>query len=423
MKRLSQAVAVSALSLFCAACPTKTDPAGVAHEQHDDHDDHDEHPGRAGSHKDAKSSAGNDGHEEGLVTLSPGAAARVRIRTAQVDHRSLSGLLATTGRVDFDQDRLAHVSPRVSGRVSKVQAKLGEDVRAGQTLAVIDSIELGQAKSAFLRAKAQLGLAKSTLEREEALLQDRITSEQSVLEARAASQRAMAEFQAARQQLRLLGLQDRQINSVSYDDPAAALFSLSSPISGTIVEKHASLGEVVSPQRTVYTVADLSRLWIWIDIYERDLSHVHLEDDVAVRVDASRERTFEGKVAYIRDQVDPDTRTARARIDVANPDRSLRAGMFATVTVSDPHGADGEAAPRTLVVPASAVQRDGEVDVVFVPKGERRFARQVVRLGRRTDAYVEVLDGLAASDSVVTEGTFLLKSEAAKESMGGGHSH
>lgn len=362
-------------------------------------------------------------HEEGVVQLSPEAAERIRIRVAPVEERALSGVLTTTGRVDFNQDRLAHVSPRVPGRVHRVQATLGDQAQAGQTLAVIDSIELGRAKSAFLRAKVQLDLARQTLEREEGLLEDRITSEQAVAEARAAAERARAAYQAARQELRLLGLSDRQIDRTSANDPSAALFPLSSPIDGTVVEKHVSLGEVVSPERNLFTVADLSQVWIWIDVYERDLARVHLEDDVAVRVDAFPERTFEGKVAYIRNQVDPDTRTARARIDVTNTDGHLRPGMFATVTVTDPHGTGGEEASKTLVVPSGAIQRDGEEQVTFVPAGENRYERRVVRLGRRTDAYVEVLEGVSAGESVVVEGTFFLKSEAAKHRMGGGHSH
>jgi cobalt-zinc-cadmium efflux system membrane fusion protein len=386
--------------------------------------DSDEHGEREGEeHGSEANDAEHEGEEEGAVQLSPETAARIRIRVAPVEKRALSGVLNTTGRVDFNQDRLAHVSPRVPGRVHRVRATLGDRVRPGQALAVIDSIELGRARSAFLQAKVRLELARRTLEREQGLLEDRITSEQSVLEARSAEQSALAAYQAARQELRLLGLSSRQIAATSADDPFAALFSLSSPMAGTVVEKHVSLGEVVSPERNLFTVADLSQVWIWIDVYERDLALVHLEDDVEVRVDAFADRTFEGKVAYIRSQVDPDTRTARARIDVVNRDALLRPGMFATVLVTDPHGAGGAQAPQVLVVPSGAVQRDGQEHVAFVVAGENRYQRRELELGRRTDAYVEVIDGLAAGESVVVEGTFLLKSEAAKEQMGGGHSH
>ena len=368
----------------------------------------------------------HDEHDENnvlMVQLSPEAAARIHIRIEPVQQRALAGILITTGRVAFNQDRLAHVSPRVPGRVYSVQATLGDTVEIGQTLAIIDSIELGRAKSEFLAAKVQLDLARITLKREEALLADQITSQQSVLEASSSHKRVLAEYQTARQQLRLLGLSDHQVETTSAKDPLASLWPLTSFLSGTVVEKHVSLGEIVSPDRNLFTVADLSQVWIWIDIYERDLARVHLEDDVAVRVDAFSDRIFEGKVAYIRSQVDPATRTAQARIDVPNLNGHLRPGMFAKVTVTDPHGPDGKAATKTLVVPASAIQRDGQQHIAFVPGGERKYERRVVTLGRQTDAFVEVKSGLHAGESVVVEGTFILKSEAAKESMGGGHSH
>lgn len=422
-------VLAAALAIASTGCKSKDDEkhSGEGHVEHEG-EDHGEPGQEQPSEQDEEGHAEHGerqdgGHEEGIVQLSPKAADRIEIRIARVEARALSGVLTTTGRVDFNQDRLAHVSPRVSGRVHRVQTTLGDEVQAAQTLAVIDSIELGRAKSAFLQAKVQLDLARQTLEREEQLFEDRITSEQSVAEARAAVGRARAAYQAARQELRLLGLSDRQIDKTSGSDPSAALFPLSSPIEGTVVEKHVSLGEVVSPERSLFAVADLSMVWIWIDIYERDLASVHLEDDVVVHVDAFPDRTFEGKVAYIRNQVDPDTRTARARIDVNNTDGHLRPGMFATVTVTDPHGPGGGKAPQTLVVPSGAVQRDGDEQVAFVPSGENRYERRELRLGRRVGASVEVLEGLSAGESVVVEGTFLLKSEAAKHRMGGGHSH
>lgn len=419
-KRLPIPLAV-ALAIACAGCKSNDNQSlrGKEHAEHGAEDDA-EH-GQEGHAEHGEDEPGE--HEEGVVQLSRAAGERIRIRVAPVQERALPGVITTTGQVDFNQDRLAHVSPRVRGRVHRVEATLGDEVQAGQTLAVIDSIELGRAKSAFFRAKVQLDLARQTLEREAGLLEDRITSEQAVAEVRAAAARARAVYQSARQELRLLGLSDREIDNASADDPSAALFPLSSSIEGTVVEKEVSQGEVVSPERKLFTVADLSQIWIWIDVYERDLARVHLEDDVTVRVEAFPDRTFEGKIAYVRSQVDADTRTARARIDVTNAEGLLRPGMFASVTVTDPHGAGGEETPQTLVVPSGAIQRDGEEHIAFVPDGENRYERRELRLGRRTDDYVEVIEGLSAGESVVVEGTFLLKSEAAKERMGGGHSH
>ena len=367
--------------------------------------------------------AERDRHAEEVVELAPEAAARIDIRTGEARRMKLPRVISTTGRVGFDEDTVAHVAPRVSGRVQRVAARLGERVAAGQVLAVIDSIPLGAAKSEYLGTKAELELARRTLEREEGLFEDRITSEQSVLEARAAYHRALAEHEASRERLRLLDIGDERIDAIRYGDPESALFPLTAPLGGTITDKHATLGEVVTPEDALFTVADLSRVWIWIDVYERDLAHVHLEDHVVVRVDAYPQRTFEGLVAYIRDEVDPATRTARARIDATNSEGLLKPGMFAAVTLTDPHEPEGAEAPHAVAVPEGAIQRDGERSVVFVPVGERRYERRRVETGRRTGGHVEVLEGLEAGEPVVVEGAFFLESEAAESEMGGGHGH
>ncbi len=355
--------------------------------------------------------------------LSPEVFERIKLKTQVVQERALSNVLSTTGRVDFDQDHFAHVAPRISGRVHQVGATLGQDVKKGQKLAIIDSLALGRAKSALLGAKAQLTLTQKTLAREEQLLKDQVTSQQSVLEAQSAHQRALATYQSARQNLRLLGLSAKQIKKISYDDPSAARYALQSPMDGTIIEKHVNLGEIVNPERNLFSVADLSQVWIWIDIYERDLSRVHLEDHVALKVAAFPERTFEGAVAYIRSEVDPQTRTVRARIDVKNADRALRPGMFAKVTVVDSHDEEGKDTLRSIVISTSSLQQDGDRTSVFVQTAPRHYERRFITLGRRTPTSVEVLSGLSKGEPVVVQGAFYLKSEAAKARMGGGHSH
>jgi RND family efflux transporter MFP subunit len=186
------------------------------------------------------------------------------------------------------------------------------------------------------------------------------------------------------------------------------------------VEKHLVAGELVSPDDKVFTVADLSQLWIWIDVYERDIARVHVEDTVEVMTQAYPGRTFEGHVAYVSDRVDPETRAARARIDIPNPEGLLKPGMFAEVVVTDPHGDSGR---KALAIPPSAVLRDGERLIAFVKEGEGRYERRELRTGAKTQELVEVLDGVAPGEEVVVEGAFLLKSEVAKEGMGGGHSH
>lgn len=365
--------------------------------------------------------AGHDDHEEGVVELSAEAAKQAKIQAAPVEKRAVPFVLRTTARVDFDERRLAHVSPRITGRVARVDAELGDAATAGQVLAALDSIELGEAKADYMGARAQESLARKTHRREQRLLKEKIASEQAALEARAAHEKALAHLRSAEEKLRLLGLTKPEISGVRYGDPQAATYQLRAPIDGRIVEKHLVVGELITPADKVFTVADLSHLWIWIDVYERDLARVHPDDTAVVTTEAWPGKSFVGHVAYISDSVDPSSRAARARIDIANTDGKLKPGMFAEVVLTDPHSLDE--ARLGLAVPPSAVLREGDGFVAFVKEGERRYERRALRIGARTPDLVEILEGLSEGEQVVVEGAFILKSEVAKEEMGGGHSH
>ena len=416
-------VLILGLAILLGAC-SKSEPSQgnsdiePAHTSLEDRGhEEDDHEG----HTDAD---GHEDHEEHIVELTPKAASRAGIEVTSVEHRILPAQISTTGQVDFDQTRLAHVSPRISGRVHRVHAVLGQKVGSGQELAEIDSIELGQAKALFLQAKAREELARKSFDRAQSLLVDRIASEQEVLEAEASLREATAALRTTEETLRLFGLSQPQIDALSYEDRKAAVYPLRAPFAGTVVERHVTLGELVTPERNLFTLADISRVWIWIDVYQRDLGNVHLEDEARARVDAFPGEIFAGKVSYLSAQVDSDTRTVRARLDVDNPDGKLRPGMFVEVELLDPHARAGVVSESlNLVVPDSAVVRDGEEYLVFVPVGERRFERRDVRIGKRSGGLVAILDGLELDESVVVEGAFLLKSAASKESLGGGHDH
>ena len=361
-------------------------------------------------------------HAEGVVELSPAMLERVTIRTAPVSTRVLPAELLTTGQVDFEQDRVAHVTPRIPGRVEAVHADLGDRIERGQALAVIDSIELGQAKTAYLQARAQEELARQNFEREQRLFGERVSSEKEMLAAKAAHLEAVARLRNGEETLRLYGLTNQRIERLDAEEDKISLLPVRSPLAGRVVEKHVTVGELVTPERNMFTIADLGHVWIWIDVYERDLPNVHLEDDVTVVVEALAGEHFGGKVSYISQQVDAATRTARARIDVENPEHKLRPGMFTRITLSDPHIASGELKP-SLVVPEAAIQRDGTESIVFVPLANHRFERREVTVGRKAAGHAEILSGLDAGETIVVEGAFVLKSEASKERMGGGHSH
>ena len=364
-------------------------------------------------------------HEEtptGVVHLPPEKLAEANVVTAAAERRPLAPELETTAEVDYEQDRMAHVSPRIPGRLHRVPARLGDRVTAGQTLAVVDSIELGQAKAAYRTALAAEEVARESHEREQRLYEDRISSEKELFEARGALKEATVRRQSAAETLRLYGLTREEIDALEAGAPASSLLEVRAPFAGRVVDKHATLGELVTPETNLFTLADLSVVWVWIDIFEQDLAAVHLGDGVEVTVPAHPGEVFRGEVTYLGPEVAADTRTVRARIDVPNPEMLLRPGMFARVRLTDPHA---EAANSTLTVPESALQRDlgrgGEESIVFVPSGEGRFERRHVEVGRRQAGVAEILAGLEEGERVVTEGTFVLKSELARGELGGGH--
>jgi len=370
-------------------------------------------PGEAETHDEHE----GEGHEGGRLELSAEKVEAMGLEFSVAIMKALPFRLETTGQVAFDEKRRAHVTPRIPGRVVKVYANLGDTVRRGEVLATLDAIELGRAKADYLQARAREQLTRETLEREEGLLADRISSQQEVLAARAAYQEAEAALRNADETLHLYGVPQEVVDNLSYDNPGRSLFSLTAPFSGTVVEKHVTLGELLTPESESMTIADLSNLWVWIDVYERDVARVHIGDDVEVTVEAYPGEVFAGVVSYLSAVVDRDTRTIRARIDVESPDGRLRPGMFARVVVSDPHAQSGEAAPAALVIPADAVQRIGDRAVVFVALGKTEFETREVHVARHAGEEVEIEDGLEPGDRIVTQGAFLLKSEASKDQI------
>ncbi len=263
------------------------------------------------------------------------------------------------------------------------------------------------------------------LAREEGLLKDRITSEREVLEARGRHLAARSSLDVAAETLRLYGLSDASIAALKFGEKGASAVPVRAPIGGRIVDKHVTRGELVTPDKALFTIADLSSVWVWIDLFERDLPLVHVGDDVAVTTASVPDRVFVGKIGYIRDEVDRDTRAVRARIDVENTDRKLKPGMYATVQVADPHAAGGEGdATEGLAIPVAALVQEGSAVFVFVETTAGAFERRKVRLGRRSAQVVEVLAGVKEGEAVATKATFYLKSESQKGSLGeSGHSH
>jgi len=384
-------------------------------ERHDEHG-HDEHA----EDEHAEDGGGHAG-EERAVQLTPEAVRAAQIETVEAASRPLSVALNAPARIAFTHTGVARVAPRVPGRLETIEVKLGDRVRKGAVLGYVESPELGRARADFLAATTKARVADANFRREKELLEKGITSEREMREAESASAAARADLNAEEARLHTLGLTDAELSALKLDEHPSARFPARSPIDGTIVEIHGTLGQSVESTTTLFTVGDLSSLWVLLDAAESQLALIAVGQEVTVTVPALPGRTFEGRIEHIGDIVEEKTRTVHVRVAVANRERLLKPGMFASAEISaHPGAAAGEAMARVLI-PREAVQVLGDEKVVFVPAGEHRFEAVDVRTGLEAGGEVEIAEGISPGTRVVTRGAFVLKSELSKEAMSGGH--
>lgn len=353
----------------------------------------DESPRRAGTDTRTAAAAteedmaGMDMSGDGTVQLTSEQLREFGVSFAAVEIRPLTTEVRTTGLVTFDERRIAQVAPKFGGFVERLYVNFtGQQVGRGQPLLDIYSPELVAAQQELLVAR-QL---------------DRTMGQGSVP---GVPPRATSLVSAARQRLRLWDMSDAQINAVLQTGRVRRTVTLYSPAAGTVVEKNVVQGQSVMPGQTLYTIADLRSVWLDAELRESDLANVRIGSGADIKLGAYPDRTFKGRVTYFHPTVQEETRTVKARIDVANTGAVLRPGMYATVVILTP-------LRSALTVPASAAINTGERSVVFVDMGRGRLMPHDVVLGRTAGDYVEVISGLEAGQRVVTSAQFLLESES-----------
>lgn len=338
----------------------------------------------------------------------------VRLDTAQVrlaaivvgnaESVTASGL-AVTGTITYDANLVTHIGARTDGRVVALRADLGTRVRRGQVLVELESPEVGGLRADEQEARALVRIASENYARERRLEQQGISSRKELLEAERELRRAEASMRSARARLNVYGA----------THGTGGHFDLLAPFGGVVVGRDVSLGEMATPADTLLTVADLSRVWIELDVFERDLGRVNLGQPVSVSVTAAPERKFPGRIVYLGDVLDPSRRTVRARVEIPNQNGFLKPGMFANASIDV--GAGG---PVSAAVPAAAVQEVEGEKVVFIPGASPGQFRPVrVELGEQLDGgRVIIRSGLAPGARVVIGGAFALRSELSKAEIG-----
>ncbi len=367
--------------------------------------DHDQ--AEAVEHSGSDTANGGKPHEHGpeMIKIAPDMMRDLRVTTGKAQARAAGETVSALGELHVNEDAYAEVAAPVSARVTKVLAKPGDEVKAGQVLVELNSPELGQGRAEVEAARARLELTRKNTERKRGLAAERLIPERELIEAESAQSEADAAYKVAASSLRKFG-------GAAGDNALA----IKAPLAGTVIERTVVVGQLADPSKTLFRVGDLSTLWLIAHVFERDAVRVQTGATGTASFAALPGKSTPAQIKWIGREVDKSSRTIEIRLDVPNPDGNLRPGMSATVAI--PLGEAG-AAP-VVVIPAAAVQRVGAGWAVFIPHGPGEFAIRQIGRGRDLAGEVEVLSGLKAGDEVVVDGAFLLKAEADKAS-GGGH--
>lgn len=355
-----------------------------------------------------------------MINMTLSAQQHVGLVVSPAEVKQLNQYLKVTGTVQPIDSRVAQVSSLAQGRILEVRAKVGDRVEAGQTLATFDNIEAGElvaqelsARADLERMKAQLVPASRQSGRSRRLADigagsekdyESSKAEEDVIEANIRSQQAVID--GIRQKLRRFGVPDNKVSGT-------LLTTLKAPFSGVVIKAQASPGDVVDAGRSIFTVANLSHVWVQAEVYEKDLGSVRVGQSAFITVDTYPNHPFEGRVAYISDVIEPQTRTARVRCDVANPDLRLKTDMFSNIELPT------RFSKQTIAVPSGSLQEVEGKNVLFIRRAPTQFEKREVEKGTTVGNLTEIVSGLSVGEPVVTQGAFHLKSILAGNELGG----
>ena len=360
--------------------------------------------------KDAEHKAGGDEHgEEQVVKLTADELKTSGIETRKVRTQPVKTGMTVTASIQPNRDRFARVAPRVPGRITTVPATLGQTVAAGQVLATLDSVEVGESTSSYQQAASQFSVAKADFERSQRLFDEQVIPQTDYLRTRGEYEKARSALAAASDKLRMMGVSASAGQSSS-------TFPVTSPFAGTVIEKIAVIGELGQPDKSLFTVADLSTVWIEANLNEKDLARIKTGTEAEVTVAAYPDARFKGRLAYVSGVVERESRTIKGRIEVPNKDGRLKLDMFATALIQTEEAIDA------IAVPSGAIVLMEGKNTVFIREVDG-FELRPVQLGERIGDLQIIKEGVNEGEEVVVAGTYSLKSRLLKSKLGAGHGH
>lgn len=343
-----------------------------------------------------------------LVTASPELLQRLTL--AKVGEAEMREILRIPGSISVDEQRVARIGATVTGRITDIDVVLGQAVKQGQVLATLNSTELAQNQLAFIKSLQQIELQSKAVERARLLLNADVIGSAELQRREVELSTAQAELNASRDQLQVLGMSDKAIDTLARTKNIRSVSSVYAKLDGTVIERKVNLGQVVQPADELFIVADLSHVWAVAEVPERQADLIQKGQEVTIEIPALQGRQFTGRLIYVGDTVDPETRTVAVRTDLDNADRMIKPEMLSSMLVQS-------RPTMQLAVPVEAIVREEDQDHVFVQVAPNQFRLRQVRLGHEFDGKRAVLADLAAGDTVVTSGAFHLNSERKRKEL------
>ncbi len=333
-----------------------------------------------------------------------------QIKIAKADKAEISEAVNVPGRIEVQQNRLAKIGSPVTGRVSDIQVSLGQIVKSGQILAKVNSVELTQTQLIFIKAKQQIGLKTKAVVRAKLLFEADVISKAEMQRIEAELDSVTAEFDATEDQLEILGMTKAAIQKLSNSSTVNSYSDVTSRIAGIVISKHVNIGQVVQPADELFSVADLNHLWAVAEVPEQQAAFIQKDQEVTIDIPALDDKRVKGKIIFVGDIVNPETRTVLIRTEIDNSNQMLKPDMLITVTVQSKK-------VSKLAVSLAAVVRENDRSYVFAQTGPNKFRLREIEVGSRDGNMISILSGITIGETIVVDGAFHLNNERKKKEL------
>ncbi|MCB5191302.1 efflux RND transporter periplasmic adaptor subunit [Methylobacillus arboreus] len=357
---------------------------------------------------DAQSEAEGEPQDPNIVELSELLQSQAKL--APASKAEIREVLRVPGSIQVDDQRVARIGASVTGRITDINAVLGQDVKQGEVLAILNSTELAQNQLLYIKASQQIELQTKAVERARQLLEADVIGAAELQRREAELSAAQADLYTAKEQLHVLGMSDKSIAQLASSGQMRSYSNVDARLAGTIISRKVNLGQVVQPAEELFIVADLSRVWAVAEVPEQQAELVQEGEDVDIEVPALSNRKFTGKLIFVGDVVNPLTRTVTVRTDLENSDEALKPDMLVSMLVQSKANAQ-------LAVPRRAVVRENNKDHVFVEIAPNKFRLREVELGTEYNEMVAVLSGLEEGETIIIEGAFHVNNERKRKEL------